>query len=372
MNTSDPGDRLERLVARTRELVDIRSESGDEDAVLKVVHGAIPSGAFDAVLFLGPRVRRVDAPLVVLAGHIDTVPVGGAGFPGSLADGAIVGRGACDMKAGIAVMLEVAADVASDPDASDVDVGFLFFGREELPITESALLPLFERCAAASTIDLAVVMEPTGNAIEVGCLGNLNARVTVTGRAAHSARPWLGENAVHAAIVALGPIADLPERDVEVEGLIFREVVNVTTIAGGIAANVIPDVVHADVNYRYAPSHTPDEAVARLRELLGRHAVDLQIIGNAPPGPVTVKNPLVGRLQRTGDLAVGPKQAWTPVAEFAMGGVDAVNFGPGDPKYAHRDDERVEVASLVRSFELLRTFLGRSQEPGGSGTQGSA
>jgi succinyl-diaminopimelate desuccinylase len=268
-------------------------------------------------------------------------------------------------------MLEAALDVAAEPEASEVDLGLLFFGREELPITESALMPLFERCAAASTIDLAIVMEPTGNAIEVGCLGNLNARVMITGKAAHSARPWLGDNAVHSAIAVLAPIADLPVRDVEVDGLVFREVVNVTTIQGGIAANVIPDRVQADINYRYAPSRTPEEAEARIRELLGRRPVDVRIVGNAPPGPVAVSHPLVQRLQRSGDLAVGPKQAWTPVAEFALGGVAAVNFGPGDPKYAHRDDERVEVASLMRSYELMRAFLGWSREPGGTGMGGS-
>jgi succinyl-diaminopimelate desuccinylase len=377
MTTADLRDRSNRLLTRTRQFVDIRSESGGEGTILEAVRDAIPMGAFevlddeDAVLFLGPLVRRVEAPLVVLAGHVDTVPIGGADWPSRLVGDAIVGRGAADMKAGLAVMLEAALDVAAEPEASEVDLGLLFFGREELPITESALMPLFERCAAASTIDLAIVMEPTGNAIEVGCLGNLNARVMITGKAAHSARPWLGDNAVHSAIAVLAPIADLPVRDVEVDGLVFREVVNVTTIQGGIAANVIPDRVQADINYRYAPSRTPEEAEARIRELLGRRPVDVRIVGNAPPGPVAVSHPLVQRLQRSGDLAVGPKQAWTPVAEFALGGVAAVNFGPGDPKYAHRDDERVEVASLMRSYELMRAFLGWSREPGGTGMGGS-
>jgi succinyl-diaminopimelate desuccinylase len=134
--------------------------------------------------------------------------------------------------------------------------------------------------------------------------------------------------------------------------------VNVTTIEGGRAANVIPDRVQASVNFRYAPTHTPQEAEARLRELLGHQRVQVEIVGNAPPGRVSVSNPLVERLRAAGDLAVGPKQAWTPVAEFAAVDVDAVNFGPGDPQYAHRDDERVETSALVRSYEVLRRFLG--------------
>jgi succinyl-diaminopimelate desuccinylase len=351
-----------RLAERTLALVDRVSVSGDEDAVLSDIATSMPASGFelvdagDAVLFYAPEVRRPGAPFVVLAGHADTVPIAG-NVPGVREEAAILGRGAADMKGALAVMLEVADALAQRRVVSDLDVGLLFFGREELPVEQSALLPLFDRCPVSRTIDLALVMEPTDNAIQVGCLGNLNARVTVHGAAAHSARPWLGENAIHTAIHALASIVDLPARDVEVEGLVYREVVSVTTIRGGVAANVVPDWAEAHVNFRYAPTHTPAEAEARLRELLGHHGVGLEIIGNAPPGPVSVRHPLVARLREGGDLPLEPKQAWTPVAEFATVGVDAVNFGPGDPEYAHRDDERVEVASLVRSCELLSGFL---------------
>jgi succinyl-diaminopimelate desuccinylase len=370
----------DRLAERTLALVDIPSLSREEAAALAWIRTAIPPEAFEVldeehpVLFLGPKVRRVDAPLVVLAGHVDTVPLAGAITPGVREPTSVVGRGAADMKAGLAVMLEVADRLAQDPSASDLDVGFLFFGREELPITESAVLPLFERCAAAATVDLAIVMEPTDNAIEVGCLGNLNARITIEGTAAHSARPWLGDNAIHTAIATLASLADLPDRDVEIDGLMFREVVNVTTIEGGVAANVIPDLVRATVNYRYAPTHTPDDAEARLRELLGADPrIQVEVVGNAPPGPVNVRNPLVGRLRAAGSLTLGPKQAWTPVAEFATIGVDAVNFGPGHPQYAHRDDERVDVAAIVRSFEVLHRFLGLDgpDRPGAASDEGA-
>jgi len=144
---------------------------------------------------------------------------------------------------------------------------------------------------------------------------------------------------------------------VEVDGLTYREVASVTTIEGGMARNVVPDHVSAHVNFRYAPSHTPADAERRLRDLLGHPAATVEIVGNAPAGRVSAGNPLAERLRAAGDLAVGPKQAWTPVAEFGLIGVDAVNFGPGDPQYAHRDDERVEVAALVRSHDVLRAFL---------------
>ncbi len=235
------------------------------------------------------------------------------------------------------------------------------FGREEVPITESALLPAFERVPMLRDAALAIVMEPTANELEVGCNGNLSVRVMVHGRAAHSARPWLGDNAIHAAIEALGPLADLPIREVDVDGLVFREVVSVTTISGGVAGNVVPDRVEATVNFRYAPTHTPVEAEGRLRELLEHHRVEVEILGNGPPGPVCLDNPLVERLARSSELRVRPKQAWTPVAEFGMVGVDAVNLGPGDPRYAHTDDEQVEVTALVRTHEIVSAFLAGSE-----------
>lgn len=364
-----------RLAQRTLELVDISSVSGNESAVLGAIRARLPSGYEvvddeDAALFATPRVRRVGVPFVLLAGHVDTVPVT-SNLPGSIEDGAIVGRGAADMKGALAVMLELADEIVLRPNDSDLDVGLCVFGREELPWSESALLPLFERCAGVASADLAIVMEPTANAIELGCLGNLNATVTVTGRAAHSARPWLGDNAIHRAIAALAPLADLPDRDVTIDGLTFREVLNVTMIDGGIAANVIPDRVRARVNYRYAPGHTPAEAEIRLRELLAVSGAALVVDGNAPPGPVSVGDPLVERLRAAGDLTIGPKQAWTPVAEFARAGVDAINFGPGDPQYAHRDDERVDVDALVACHEVMRAFLGLDA-PGTPVERGSA
>ena len=254
-------------------------------------------------------------------------------------------------------MEKLADAVAGDGLGSDLDVALLWFGREELPFAESALVPLFERRPAIADPALAIVLEPTANRLELGCLGNLNATVTFEGEAAHTARPWLGRNAIHAAIAALAPVADLPVRDVEVDGLTYREVASVTTIEGGMARNVVPDHVSAHVNFRYAPSHTPADAERRLRDLLGHPAATVEIVGNAPAGRVSAGNPLAERLRAAGDLAVGPKQAWTPVAEFGLIGVDAVNFGPGDPQYAHRDDEQIEVVALVRSYEVLRAFL---------------
>ncbi|MEP6759247.1 MAG: succinyl-diaminopimelate desuccinylase [Actinomycetota bacterium] len=355
-------DLPERLAADTLALIDIASESRAEDAILDAIRTRLVGAPglhivqdHDSVLVAMPE-RRLDTPLVLLAGHVDTVPLAGARRPGRRDGDVVAGRGAADMKGALAVMLACAADGGG---AADVDLGYLFFGREEIPINESALIPAFDRTPELREVALAIVMEPTDNELEVGCNGNLNALVRVRGRAAHSARPWHGDNAIHAAIEALAPVADHPIRDVEIDGLVFREVVSVTTIAGGIAGNVVPDLVEARVNLRYAPNHTPAEAETRLRELLGhgRVEVEIEIVGNGPPGPVCLGNPLVQRLRAAGDLAVRPKQAWTPVAEFGMVGVDAVNLGPGDPRYAHTDDEQVTGTALARAHAIVSAFL---------------
>jgi succinyl-diaminopimelate desuccinylase len=174
--------------------------------------------------------------------------------------------------------------------------------------------------------------------------------------AGHSARPWLADNAIHRAAAGIAELARVGPVDHELGGLVFREVVSVVTIAGGVARNVIPDTCVAEVNLRYAPGTSAAEAEARLRALTEPHG-ELRIDANAPSGAVPEGNPLVDRLVAAGELTIAPKQAWTPVAEFALAGVDAVNFGPGDPRYAHRRDERVSTAALVESHETLVRFL---------------
>jgi len=215
---------------------------------------------------------------------------------------------------------------------------------------------LFTTCPLLLEARLAVVMEPTGNTLQAGCQGNVNAELEFRGVAAHSARPWLGVNAIHAAVRALRQVAEAEPHEVELGGLIFREVVSVTEIAGGIANNVIPDRAVCGLNFRYAGSRSPDEAVVRLRELVGP-AGELRVVSSSPAAPVALDNPLLQRLRAAGDLAVTPKQAWTPVAEFAAHGLDAVNFGPGDPELAHRRDERIAVDDMERALAILRRFL---------------
>jgi succinyl-diaminopimelate desuccinylase len=347
-------DLPDRLARRTLELIDVRSESRGEAPlaahVLDLLRaGGVPARDAGDTCVLAGATARGGRPLLLLAGHLDTVPEQG-NLPGRLADGRVHGLGASDMKGADAVMIELALALAGRETA--VDVGFVFFGREELAVAESALTPLLAREPGLREADLVIVMEPTANAIQLGCLGNVNARWTFTGRAGHSARPWLADNAIHRAAAGVQAIAAVPHEDHEIEGLRYTEVVSVTKIEGGVAENVVPDRARAHVNYRYPPGRSAAEADARLRGWCEPYG-ELEILSNAPSGRVPGANALIDALRAAGAGPVEAKQAWTPVAEFGLVGVDAVNFGPGDPVFAHRVDEQVEASALARSFAVL-------------------
>ncbi len=353
----------ERLAARTLELVDIPSESRNEAAIAAHVVSLVPASfepeyrGEDAFVFVGPR--RTNRELVVLAGHYDTVPAQD-NIPGRIEGGAVVGLGASDMKGGLAVLLELARalDEHGHPDGAEtaVDVALILFGKEELPAEFNPLPHLFDNSRAVHDAALAILLEPTDGTIQAGCLGNLNARLHFRGVSGHSARPWTAENAIEAALEGLRPIAAIEPRPVDVGGLTFTEVVSVTQIHGGIADNVIPDLVTAHVNFRYAPDRSPSSAEAYLRSLLPPGAT-YEPAGDSPPARVVTDSPLVQRLRTTGDLALEPKQAWTNVADFTSRGIDAVNFGPGATRYAHRRDEQVEIAALEGAYAALWRFL---------------
>ena len=356
LNVADDAELAERLAARTLELVDVPSESRDEAALAAHVLRVLDSGGV-AVRDAGDtcvvaECGAAEGPLVVLAGHFDTVPAQG-NRPGRRDADAVHGLGATDMKAALAVMIETGLLLRD----AGKRLSLCFFGREELGIADSALSPLLARDAQLSGADLALVMEPTDNALQGGCLGNVNATWTFTGRSGHSARPWLADNAITHAAAGVEALHAVPVERMQFDGLEFAEVASVTMIAGGIAENVIPDRVTCHVNYRYAPGRSAADAEARIRALCDQPHATLEIDSNAPSGAVAVGHPLVRELIAAGGLPVAPKQAWTPVAEFALAGVPAVNFGPGDPAYAHRRDEHVRVDALVRSARTLEAFL---------------
>jgi succinyl-diaminopimelate desuccinylase len=328
------------LAARTLQLVDVPSESRFEAALVDLVREVMPGEPrFDdgEVLLYG------DGP-IVLAGHLDTIPAQ-ANIPGRIENGAVHGVGASDMKAGVAVMIELARSGAPGR--------YLFFTREEVPVTESPLPALFAS-GLVGDAELAVVLEPTDCILHAGCLGNIQARVTFAGESAHSARPWTGVNAIHELVRGLQGLVALEPLDVELDGLTYREVVSAVRVEGGIAANVVPARASVELNYRYAPGRTRDEAERQLRSLVPEG--NLEVLSNSPSAPPALTNPLVARLRElVPDVA--PKQAWTPVAQFAEQGIDAINYGPGLTRFAHRQDEQVPVENLDRAFETLRAFL---------------
>jgi succinyl-diaminopimelate desuccinylase len=329
------------LAERTLQLVDTPSESGNEAACADVVRAAMP---FDprwergeTLLYSSGRTGR---PVLLLAGHLDTVPAQG-NIPGRIADGAVHGLGAADMKGGVAVMVELAR--------AGVPGRYLFFTREEIPVSESPLPQLFTTDLLRDA-ELAVVMEPTDCILHAGCLGNIQARVTFHGESAHSARPWTGVNAIHELVRGLQELAGLEPRDVELDGLVYREVVSAVRVEGGIAANVVPPRASAELNFRFMG----DGAEARLRSLVPNG--ELEILSSAPFAPPALTNPHVARLRQIVP-EIAPKQAWTPVAQFAQEGIDAINYGPGLTRYAHRADEQIPVENLHRAYETLATFL---------------
>src|SRR3954471_6591550 len=275
------------LAGRTLALVNIPSPSREEVLALAYVADAVSLpltyGTDEALLFSTPRTGR---PLVLLAGHLDTVPAQG-NLPGRIEDGWVVGLGASDMKGGDAVMVELANWAAGGP-ALACDLAFLFFVREELPGPESALPRVFAEAPLVLESDLVVMLEPTDGAIHAGCLGNLNATMTFRGESAHSARPWQGVNAIALAVEGLAPVVAVPPLEVEVGGLTFVEVLSATRIQGGVADNVVPDRVDVRLNYCYAPNRTPEQAEARLRELAG---ADVEVTTNSPPAHVAAGSP---------------------------------------------------------------------------------
>lgn len=349
-------DLAERLAARTLALVDVASESRDEAAlaaqVLRTLADAgVPARDAGDTCVLAGATARGERPLVLLAGHLDTVPAQG-NWPGRIADGHVAGLGAADMKGGVAVMMELALDRLT----TTVDVGYVFFGREELASAEGALVPLLEREPELRSADLAIMLEPTSNAVQAGCLGNLDATWTFHGRSGHSARPWLADNALERAARGIAALAEVGPTDCTYGALTYRPVASVTQLEAGVAKNVIPGTATANVNFRFDPGMDEAEAERTLRGWCEPHgSVEVRgvTLGAVPPH----ENALAAALAATSGMAMEPKQAWTPVAELTAAGVDAVNFGPGDPAYAHRVDERIAIEALVRCHDVLARFL---------------
>ncbi len=349
------------LLALTETLCEIPSVSGAEATLADVVEARLRAGR--ALL----RIERIGSNVVartelgrdrrvVLGGHLDTVPANGNAQPRR--DGDVLhGLGTADMKGGLAVMLALADDLA---DASPrFDVTLVFYEGEEVTDEHNGLRRLFEESPALVQGDLAILMEPTGGWVEAGCQGTIHVRATFDGVRAHSARPWMGVNAIHRAATLLERCANFGAATVDVDSLEYREALQVVRIEGGIANNVVPDRCTVVVNRRYAPSRSLDDAVAEVVRFCHDAGADHTDVLNASvAAPPNLMNPLIAEMVGVYDLPVRPKLGWTDVARFAAHGIAACNFGPGEPELAHTADERVDRAQLDACLGLLETFVG--------------
>ncbi|MCJ8503873.1 succinyl-diaminopimelate desuccinylase [Kocuria flava] len=355
--TADPAE-------LTAALVDIPSVSGDEARIADAVEAALRRLPHlrvhrdgDAVV---ARTELGRPERVVLAGHLDTVPLptvpGARGTVPSaraVVDGrdVLYGRGTVDMKGGVAVQLALAAAL-TEPVR---DVTYVFYDHEEVEAAASGLGRLERTVPELLAADFAVLLEPTDGTVEGGCNGTLRVRITTTGRAAHSGRSWIGENAVHKQADVLTRLAAYTPRTVEVEGLAYREGLNAIRISGGVAGNVIPDTASVEINYRFAPDRTPEQALEHVREVLPGH--ELEVLDLSPAARPGLDRPAAAAFVAAVGQEPRPKYGWTDVARFSAMGVPAVNFGPGDALLAHTDDEHVPADAVRACHRALADWL---------------
>ena len=342
------------LVTLFRQVVDVESVSGNERALADLVEGALRRLPHLEVVRTGDtvvaRTSLGRSERVVVAGHLDTVPVAG-NLPSRLEGDLVFGRGTADMKGGVAVALACAAAL----DTPNRDLTWIFYDHEEVAAEDNSLTRVAREHPEWLAGEFAVLMEPTSARVEGGCQGTLRFTLSTHGTAAHSARAWLGHNAIHDVAGPLARLAAYQPREVDVDGLVYREGLNAVAIAGGIAGNVIPDACVLTVNFRFAPDRDEADAQRHCREVFAGHELDfIDVAPGARPG---LDRPIAQEFLAAVGGEARPKYGWTDVARFSALGVPAVNFGPADPGKAHADDECCPVADLYACRDALLRWL---------------
>ncbi len=360
-----PLDLSADIVSLTAAVCDIPSVSRSEAPLADSVEAALRPLRHLQVTRVGnvvvARTETGRPERVVLAGHLDTVPLTDPpNLPTRLVGGELWGRGTVDMKGGVAVQLRLAHDIA-EPRR---DVTYVFYDNEEIEASANGLGHLSRSHPELLHADFAVLLEPTNAQVEGGCKGTLRVEITVPGKAAHSGRPWAGDNAIHKAALVLERLRDYRARVVDVDGLTFHEGLSAVGITGGVAGNVIPDRCVVTVNYRFAPDRSLEAALEHVREVFtGLEGLEempgfgVRLTDGAAGARPGLHLPAAQDFVRDLGVRVTAKEGWTDVARFAGLGIPAVNFGPGDPMLAHQDDERVPVQQLRDAEAALRRWL---------------
>lgn len=342
------------MVALTAALIDIPSVSQGEGLLADLIETALQEFSHLTVSRFGNTVvARTELGLgerVLIGGHLDTVPAN-SNLPHRVEGDRLYGLGACDMKGGVAVSLKLAATIAEPVR----DVTYVYYECEEVDSTFNGLAHLAESNPELLVAHLAILLEPSNAGIEAGCQGTIRAEITVRGERSHSARPWMGVNAVHGAGEIMRRLESYEARRPMVDGLEYREGLSAVGIRGGIAGNVIPDECVVTVNYRFAPDRSTEEALAHVREIFDGYEVEFVDVSPAA-APGLSRQATVEFLSATG-ATPAPKFGWTDVARFAAMGTPALNFGPGDPSIAHMKDEYVPIDQLRSCEQQLRSWL---------------
>jgi len=338
----------------TAALVDVPSVSGSEAPLADAVEAALRRlGRLevhrdgDTVLArtVAGRPRRV-----LLAGHLDTVPIAD-NLPSRVDGDLLYGCGSSDMKSGVAVLLRLAATL---PDPA-CDVTWVCYDNEEVEAFRNGLGRVARTSRDWLDADLAILLEPTGGLVEAGCQGTLRAVVSTSGRRAHSARSWLGSNAIHAAAPVLARLADYQPRSVTIDGCTYREGLNAVGVEGGVAGNIVPDACAVTVNYRFAPDRTEHAAAAHVADVFAGY--DVSVVDSAAGAPPGLDAPAAAAFVAAVGTAPMAKYGWTDVARFAALGIPAVNYGPGDPNLAHTREEHVRMPLIAQCEQALRRYL---------------
>ncbi len=349
-------DLSKNLVELTMDLCNLESVSGSEKQLADAIEKALALPHLRVLRDGNAVVASTNSgkPRVLIAGHIDTVPVAN-NLPSQLhhfeREQVIVGRGSVDMKGGVAVMLKLASELVSPR----YDISWIFYDNEEVDSSKNGLGRLAQNHPELLKGEFAILCEPTSALVEGGCNGTLRALIRTKGVKAHSARPWMGENAIHKATPILQKLSAFEPQTIAVDGLEYRESLNAVSIKAGIAGNVIPDLCEVEINYRFAPSKNAQAAKAQIEELFSGFEIEfVDVAEGARPG---LDTELARQFLAATATTARPKYGWTDVARFSALGIPAINFGPGDPSLAHADNENLPVGHLFDVEKGLRSWL---------------